>query len=488
MRQLRSRALGALAITTGLLAPLVSGQSAEATGAITFKDGFWGPIPDASQRPIFTATAFQKFTFENGLDINVADVVLFQESNQESNKDSNTIASATNDRGINPSTPTGTTTATSTRATVTPTSIPTSTSTTSPGAAIATSTTTSAGQQIGSRAALTAGRGILGSLGKREDENNLTFTYDSVSLPDNSLYKKLYLRVGWKNSASGMSGYTYSRGFVYVNEKDIADENVLARVRPLVSDTGPVYPETTFSETPTATSAATKTSSTAKTTSSDDSGGSLTSGGNGTTSGTTSSNKKGLATGAIVGIVIGVIAALVIVGGIAFYFYRRRARSGRLSGSAEPYRGSGSEQIGLQSGFASAGVAEKDGIVDGSVSGFGNGASGGAHSPYSDDDGVVGAGVGAVHARSVGVSPTATTARAANRSTPASPVPTSTQPASAGASTVAPKAAVSGQVAALIEEDMTAEDVARLEAEERELDAAIENAQRSRHASQAGQS
>ena len=309
------------------------------------------------------------------------------------------------------------------------------------------------------------------------DSTNGQITFNSSSLSRSYLHQQLYLRVSWENSASGTSGYTYSRDFVYVDTADVA--NGLASVLPLVTDTSAAYPETTFAKTTTATSAATKTSSTAKATSTGDSGGTLTPSGNGAVS----SSKKGLATGAIVGIVIGVVAALAIVGGIVFYLYRRRARLGRLSGSGEPYRGSGSEQIGLQSGFASAGTVEKDGIVDASVSGFGNGANSGAHSPYSDDDGAVGA-----HARSVGAPPTATTALATNPPTPASPESAPAQSAPAETSTVAPKAAVSGQVAALIEEDMTAEDVARLEAEERELDAAIENAMRSRHASQADQS
>ena len=160
MRLLRSRVLGTLAITAGLLAPLVSGQS---SAAITFRDGFWGEVTGVSTQPIFTPTPSQVFKFEISPDINIADVVLLDQ-------DTSTIASATNGGGAAYlSSSTGTTIA-SLKATVTPTPTPTSTSTTSPGGAFATPT----GPPNIPRAGRAAGRGIPDSLGKREDDNSFT--------------------------------------------------------------------------------------------------------------------------------------------------------------------------------------------------------------------------------------------------------------------------------------------------------------------------
>ncbi|EFW99511.1 hypothetical protein CMQ_7879 [Grosmannia clavigera kw1407] len=172
------------------------------------------------------------------------------------------------------------------------------------------------------------------------------------------------------------------------------------------------------------------------------------------------SSHKSLRGGAIAGIVVGVVVGLAVILGLVWLFFRRRQRINRGYSSPHHSRSIGpgvgvsvvahpgddatvsvgvGADIGIDVGAAAAAsvAAEKSRVI-GVVSSDSE-RNDGANSPYTDDiDSVADSHIGAP--------------------------------------------AISSHVAALIEDGMTAEDVARLAAEEIELDAAIQNASQGRTA------
>ncbi|KIH89652.1 hypothetical protein SPBR_07040 [Sporothrix brasiliensis 5110] len=350
---------------------------------------------------------------------------------------------------------------------------------------------------------------------------------DSGTLFDNHLDgSPLFFEITWTQEG-GVEGSSFSRTFTYVSSTAI-----ISTVLPYYTNTNPIFVESRIGGSQTAAVAKTVTSTTSQPTATN---------GNGSMSGPTlgggsTSTGSGISKGAIAGIVVGAVAAIAIIAALVFFFLRRHSRnrnraanqaynSALLSGSVEPYRGAGpgpdlggpgpnmhptTMHDGMGSGTA-INLMEKDAVVAGAA---GVGAAGVAgrfagpdtpnspHSPYTDDDNSTPQIIPTrpvPTSSSAGASAAASpTVRAAQNATPAvSPVAASAQPvtpvapvgagAGAGAdagtsSATAAQPALRGQVAALIEDHMTPEDVARLEAEERELDADIENAIRNRAA------
>lgn len=332
----------------------------------------------------------------------------------------------------------------------------------------------------------------------------LSITDASVIVDSNFDGTPLYFEVAW-TGPDGISGSSFSRDFTYIKQTD-----TIATFLPNFMNTSPVSAETSSR-----TAGLTQTPATATSNPSATNGdGSIT---GPTRSGGSSSSSSGLSKGAIAGIVVGAIAAIAIIATLAFFFLRRRRQrhnatnqaynSALLSGSVEPYRGGGpvpdlgGPRPNLHDGTGSGtavNLMEKDAVVAGVAGRFAGRDAGpdtphSPHSPYTDEDGstpqIIPA--RAVSTSSAGISAAASpTARTAQNVTPVmSPVAVPAQPvapgSSAGASTgtaAAAQPAIRNEVAALIEDHMTPEDVARLEAEERELDADIENAIRNRAA------
>ncbi|CAK7214386.1 hypothetical protein SCUCBS95973_002129 [Sporothrix curviconia] len=339
------------------------------------------------------------------------------------------------------------------------------------------------------------------------DTSILASEYDSTAL---------FFAVNW-TQAGGSSGTSYSRRFAFTAANSVP-ESVLAQY----TNTNPVLSETINTKTALTTAGtnpATATASTTRATSTND-GASL-------AGSASSSGSSGLSKGAIAGIVVGAIAAVAIIAALAFFFIRRRNSNSRknaynaalLAGSVEPYRGAGpvsnlggahaNMHDGMGSGTA-VNLMEKDALAGGVGAAAGRFAVagreiGGAnapqspHSPYTDED--ANGTPQTIPSRNIGtssrtgsaagtpvVSPVAAQAQPlAGGVLPAAPSPVAVATAAAALPPPAPAPAMRGQVAALIEDHMTPEDVARLEAEELELDADIENAIRNRAAANSRQ-
>ncbi|KAL2269843.1 hypothetical protein VTJ83DRAFT_2027 [Remersonia thermophila] len=201
---------------------------------------------------------------------------------------------------------------------------------------------------------------------------------------------------------------------------------------------------------------------------------------------------SGLARGAVIGIAVGVgVVALGAAFALAFFLIRRRQKRRDAAPSASLLPAAGAPRPGAAP--ADDLLAEKE---------AGNGVDVSPHSPYSDDG--TGTGTGAPAHATPGPSGIAAPVPVLAPI----PVPAAAAAAGAGAAAVAGagaersftpysdrRSARTGSVAAteaeaatpralptpyrhLVEEGMTAEEIRRLEEEERELDAAIEQAQR----------
>lgn len=343
-------------------------------------------------------------------------------------------------------------------------------------------------------------------------QNGIVTIEDTGRLFDNELEGiALFLQITW-SQAGGVRGSSYSRNFTYVDPN-----TVLNTILPFYTNTNPILPETRIGGSSQTTGATRTTATETANPTATNADGSLGSGHSG------SSSSSGLSKGAIAGIVVGAVAGIALIAALVFFLLRRRRNrdaankaynSALLSGSVEPYRGAGpvsdiggphanlhpNLHDGLGSGTA-VNLMEKDAVVAGVAGRFAGGRDRDAgpdtpnspHSPYSDEDGSAPQIIPdrPVPTSSAGASAAASpSVRTAQNVTPAvSPVAVPAQPvvpgsasgASAGAAAAA-QPAIRGQVAALIEDHMTPEDVARLEAEERELDADIENAIRNRAA------
>ena len=154
---------------------------------------------------------------------------------------------------------------------------------------------------------------------------SLTLTKDFVS-STLAHYRTmaLFFQVEWSDSAYP-TGYSYSLPWAVVDTVDEASE-MLSQSKSLVTNGSPVYPDATTPVVPTPSTASTSG------TSSDASSSSTTTATSASSSAAKSSHKGssgGLSTGAIVGIAIGGVAALMIISVVAGCFcFRRRKKDG----------------------------------------------------------------------------------------------------------------------------------------------------------------
>ncbi|OAA56572.1 hypothetical protein SPI_07579 [Niveomyces insectorum RCEF 264] len=310
----------------------------------------------------------------------------------------------------------------------------------------------------------------------------------------------LYLQITWDQGQNAASGSSYSRNFTFVSN---SDPSVSALV-PSYTATGPVSPEALATKTPVQTGAAATTTPASGTATA---GTGFSSGGS-----TAASSHKGkgsrLSGGAIAGIVVGVVAGLAIVAALIAFCLRRRRHNNQAHlypsasvlppGSVAPYQGarlaadaggrsdSDAPNSALAAGAGAAAasrfVAEKDAAVDLATSGYSAPErDGGPHNPQRETDGAgTGSGVGLAN------EPSAHGTRS-EESESILLSSTAAEPDAAARNNAGAAPAVRDQVAVLIEAHMTPEDVARLEAEERELDADIENAIRNKSNRPGGQ-
>ncbi|CAK7273388.1 hypothetical protein SEPCBS119000_005628 [Sporothrix epigloea] len=247
----------------------------------------------------------------------------------------------------------------------------------------------------------------------------------------------LYFEVLWTQTG-GSSGASYSRSFAFVDPADLVAGAVPTTLLAQFANTEPVrsasYIHMQSSVATTVSMSATTTASMTKATNTDTSA-SL-------TGPAKSGGSSGLGKGAIAGIAVGTIAAVAIIAAIVFFVLcrhrkRRLAKDGYksalLANPVDSYRGAGRNSI-LGRPNADVTFVKMDNL--------------GEKNTLGGDAGTAERG-------------------SSGPNTPQKP-PAVTAPA------------MRSQVAALIEDDMTPEDVARLEAEERELDADIENAMRRR--------
>ncbi|CAK7271861.1 hypothetical protein SEPCBS57363_004838 [Sporothrix epigloea] len=298
------------------------------------------------------------------------------------------------------------------------------------------------------------------------DTNNiLTSGYDTTAL---------YFEVLWMQT-DGSSGTSYSRSFAFVNPADLIASAVPTTLLAQFANTDPVRPESYMhikSTVATTVSKATTTTSSTAVALSTSVSASLT----GPTE-SSSSGSSGLSKGAIAGIAVSTIAALAIIATAIFIFLRRRLKrkstksaynAALLTSPVETYRGAG-QTPSLNRPNADIASVTMDNLGGKSALVSGAGATAGHFTVTDRETGEPGTPHRSLTPYADDILPVAS----------AGGPPAVTPPENS----VAPTApTMRGQVAALIEEHMTAEDVARLEAEERELDADIENAIRNRAA------
>ncbi|KAK0730631.1 hypothetical protein B0H67DRAFT_562363 [Lasiosphaeris hirsuta] len=296
---------------------------------------------------------------------------------------------------------------------------------------------------------------------------------------------ELYFEAAWPDG----TGLSYSVPFAIVFEDDQGSLNFAASNQKFRDVDKPAKPEIPGSngQSPTSTSTSVPTA--------------------GANSG--SSGSGGLSTGAIAGIAVGcALVGLALIGGLIWYFWRRRQQSKDPASLAFGPSRSRTDEL----------MAEKEANAGVDVS---------PHSPYSDDGTGLGGGsydrhdTGSLHHVANGITPTAATAAAAAaiastnsnsshyaassiaplqqaRDAPRSFTPYSDRGSNGGPGSPSTRAGslahadrsgmespgpgrstphgVAQQYAHLVEEGMTPEEIQRLEEEERQLDAAIEQA------------
>ena len=205
-----------------------------------------------------------------------------------------------------------------------------------------------------------------------------------------------------------------------------------------------------------------------------------------------SSPSGGLATGAVIGIAVACgIIGLVLIGALIWFLIRRRRQTTNVGGPGRPY--------GIERNRTEELMAEKEASA---------GADPSPHSPYSDEGILVGGPAG-THHESAGIpagavapvlaqqvprlqqphdqprsytpySDRASGGAVGSPSTHAASIAHSedTSRAGMGSPTAGRAGSLAPQYAHLVEEGMTEEEIRRLEDEERQLDAAIEQAGR----------
>lgn len=293
----------------------------------------------------------------------------------------------------------------------------------------------------------------------------LTSGYDSTAL---------YFEVLWMQT-DGSSGTSYSRSFAFVNPADLVASAVPTTLLAQFANTDPVRPESYNHIQSTVATTVSKAATTAASTANVKStsvGASLT----GPTK-SSSSSSSGLSKGAIAGIAVGTIAALAIIAAALFIFLNRRLKrkttksthnAALLTSPVESYRDA-ARNPSLSRPNADIASVTMENLGEKSALASGAGTTAGHFTVTDRETGELDTPQRSLATYTDKISPVVSAGG-----------PTAVTPP---ANSVAPTApTMRGQVAALIEEHMTAEDVARLEAEERELDADIENAIRNRAA------
>ncbi|KAH7225731.1 hypothetical protein BKA60DRAFT_219199 [Fusarium oxysporum] len=255
------------------------------------------------------------------------------------------------------------------------------------------------------------------------DNNSVTLNFEG----ETSKYygKEMYIQIDWKKD--GASGYTKTELFTVTNTDNTTEITELNNQ--LKKDQSQ---QETLESTTSSSSSATATLSPSSTSGAEESSG----GGGG----------GGLSTGATVGIAVGaVIGGLLIIGALAWFFLRRRRRS----------KQAGDEYVTQQT-YA----------VDKETHGR---ATDSPNSPYSDENHMQPVALGSLD-RDRGVAPTPPPG-----GVPRSSIGSHDRAAHSGAQT---PQGMSSNVAHLVEDGMTVDEIRRLEEEERQLDDEIERAAR----------
>ncbi|EJT81915.1 hypothetical protein GGTG_01889 [Gaeumannomyces tritici R3-111a-1] len=193
---------------------------------------------------------------------------------------------------------------------------------------------------------------------------------------------------------------------------------------------------------------------------------------------------SGISTGAIAGIAVGAVLGALLIGTALVWFFVRRRRQNKAGKAGLGYNG-GSTRSGdlVAEKEANAIVAEsprspysEDRTHRDSTLAAGAGETAGDYQPYSDNPTATANAPPPVIAAPVARAASANSRSTADRSSAA--FPASAPPPAIGEDGLPPRSdtGMSGRYAHLIEDNMTADEIARLEEEERQLDVAIEQA------------
>ncbi|KAI1018964.1 hypothetical protein LB505_002855 [Fusarium chuoi] len=256
------------------------------------------------------------------------------------------------------------------------------------------------------------------------DSNSVTLNFTGGT----SKYygKEMYIQIDWKKD--GASGYTKTELFTVTNTDNATEINELNDQ--LKKDQSQ---QETLESTTSSSSSATATLSPSSTAGAEESSGGGGGGG-------------GLSTGATAGIAVGaVIGGLLIIGALVWFFLRRRRRSKK---AGDEY------------------VTQQTYAVDKETHGR---ATDSPNSPYSDENHMQPVALGSLD-RDRGVAPTPPPG-----GVPRSSIGSHDRAAHSGAQT---PQGMSSNVAHLVEDGMTVDEIRRLEEEERQLDDEIERAAR----------
>ncbi|RYP09737.1 hypothetical protein DL765_008346 [Monosporascus sp. GIB2] len=188
--------------------------------------------------------------------------------------------------------------------------------------------------------------------------------------------------------------------------------------------------------------------------------------------GSSGQSKGGLNTGAIAGIAVGIVVGLLAVAGLLVWFCLRRRKSGRpLVRAREVGYGSDSGAVAMMPEKEAAGLTESSShpVYDPSsvpVAHHGDPtAAAASYAPYSD------------HVVAPGTAVTTPTATSLHEPSPVLHEQQQQGPGGdAGTARQHQQQPIASRYAHLVEEGMTVEEIRRLEEEERQLDAAIEEA------------
>ncbi|KAF5974143.1 hypothetical protein FBULB1_7901 [Fusarium bulbicola] len=255
------------------------------------------------------------------------------------------------------------------------------------------------------------------------DNNSVTLNFSGGT----SKYygKEMYIQIDWKKD--GASGYTKTELFTVTNTDNSTEIDELdTQLKEDNSQQG------TLESTASSSSSATATLSPSSTSGADESSG----GGGG----------GGLSTGATAGIAVGaVIGGLLIIGALVWFFLRRRRRSKKA----------GDEYVTQQTYAVDKETHAR--------------ATDSPNSPYSDENHMQPVALGSLD-RDRGVAPTPPPG-----GVPGSSIGSHDRAAHSGAQT---PQGMSSNVAHLVEDGMTVDEIRRLEEEERQLDDEIERAAR----------